>query len=68
MNPASPPPPPPAGHDVTRLLLAWRAGDQAAFDALIPLVYDELRTLDIIPTVRHVVDRYLEDRSTLVLT
>ena len=30
--------------------------------------HDELRTLDIIPTVRHVVDRYLEDRSTLVLT
>ncbi len=45
MNPASPPPPPPAGHDVTRLLLAWRAGDQAAFEALIPLVYDELRRL-----------------------
>jgi RNA polymerase sigma factor (TIGR02999 family) len=30
---------------VTRLLLAWRAGDQAAFEALIPLVYDELRRL-----------------------
>ena len=45
MNPASPPPPPPAGHDVTRLLLAWRAGDQAAFEALIPLVDDELRRL-----------------------
>jgi RNA polymerase sigma factor (TIGR02999 family) len=45
MNQASPPPTPPAGHDVTRLLLAWRAGDQAAFEALIPLVYDELRRL-----------------------
>jgi RNA polymerase sigma factor (TIGR02999 family) len=30
---------------VTRLLLAWSAGDQAAFDALAPLVYDELRRL-----------------------
>jgi 8-oxo-dGTP pyrophosphatase MutT (NUDIX family) len=29
--------------------------------------HDELRTLDIIPTVRHVVDRYLEDRTTLVV-
>ena len=28
---------------------------------------DELRTLDIIPTVRHVVDRYLEDRTALVV-
>jgi RNA polymerase sigma factor (TIGR02999 family) len=30
-------------HDVTGLLRAWRAGDHAAFEALIPLVYDELR-------------------------
>ena len=29
--------------------------------------HDELRTLDIIPTVRHIVDRYLEDRTALVL-
>jgi 8-oxo-dGTP pyrophosphatase MutT (NUDIX family) len=29
--------------------------------------HDELRTLDIIPTVRHVVDRYLEDRTALVV-
>ena len=28
---------------------------------------DELRTLDIIPTVRHVVDRYLADRTALVV-
>lgn len=27
---------------VTRLLLAWRSGDQAAYEALIPLVYAEL--------------------------
>jgi len=30
---------------VTGLLLAWRAGDPAAFEALIPLVYDELRRI-----------------------
>ena len=30
-------------HEVTDLLLSWRQGDAAAFDRLIPLVYDELR-------------------------
>jgi len=30
---------------VTQLLLRWRAGDKAALDALLPLVYDELRSL-----------------------
>src|SRR5262245_37290689 len=30
-------------HDVTDLLLSWRQGDAAAFDRLVPLVYDELR-------------------------
>ncbi len=30
---------------VTRLLLDWRSGDQAALDQLVPLVYDELRAL-----------------------
>ena len=30
-------------HDVTDLLLSWRQGDAAAFDRLIPLVYEELR-------------------------
>lgn len=28
---------------VTQLLLEWRAGDQGAFEALMPLVYEELR-------------------------
>ncbi len=32
----------PAG-DVTRLIAEWRAGDQAAFERLLPLVYEELR-------------------------
>ncbi|MEO0975008.1 MAG: ECF-type sigma factor [Pseudomonadota bacterium] len=31
--------------DVTRLLSAWRHGDEHAFDRLAPLVYDELRKL-----------------------
>jgi RNA polymerase sigma-70 factor (ECF subfamily) len=30
---------------VTELLVAWGAGDVSAFDALAPLVYDELRRL-----------------------
>lgn len=30
-------------NQVTELLRRWRAGDQAALDALMPLVYDELR-------------------------
>lgn len=34
----------PAG-EVTQLLLRWRAGDQAALTALLPLVYEELRSL-----------------------
>src|SRR6266851_720507 len=32
-------------HDVTRLLLEWKQGDRAAFDALIPLVESELKRL-----------------------
>lgn len=31
--------------DITGLLVAWRAGDEAAFDRLFPLVYDELRSI-----------------------
>ena len=34
----------PAG-EVTQLLLRWRAGDEAALPALLPLVYEELRSL-----------------------
>lgn len=30
---------------VTQLLVRWRGGDREAFDALIPLVYDELRRI-----------------------
>ena len=35
------PGPPP--HQVTRLLVDWRNGDQAALEQLIPLVHEELR-------------------------
>jgi len=31
--------------ETTRLLSKWRAGDQGAFDRLLPLVYEELRRL-----------------------
>lgn len=38
---------PPAGDtgEVSQLLHQWAAGDRAALDALVPLVYDELRRL-----------------------
>jgi RNA polymerase sigma factor (TIGR02999 family) len=32
-----------ASGEITRLLVDWRSGDQAALDRLLPLVYDELR-------------------------
>ena len=31
--------------EATRLLSEWRAGDQTAFDRLLPIVYEELRRL-----------------------
>jgi RNA polymerase sigma factor (TIGR02999 family) len=35
----------PSEQDVTHLLLKWSEGDRGALDALVPLVYDELRRL-----------------------
>lgn len=35
----------PSAHEITFLLTAWRDGDQAALDRLMPLVYAELRRL-----------------------
>ena len=35
----------PGPANITRLLVDWRAGDQAALDQLMPLVHDELRRL-----------------------
>ena len=37
--------PTPSPHEVTQLLVAWRAGDRGAFDRLVPLVYRELHAL-----------------------
>jgi hypothetical protein len=34
-----------APSQVTKLLQVWRAGDPKALDALLPLIYDELRRL-----------------------
>ena len=35
----------PATGDLTSLLRTWNAGDEAAFDQLMPLVYDELHRI-----------------------
>jgi RNA polymerase sigma factor (TIGR02999 family) len=35
----------PSSQEVTRLLLAWRNGDQEALERLTPLVYGELRRM-----------------------
>ncbi len=35
----------PAPHEVTRLLHAWRSGDENALNRLFPVVYDELRKM-----------------------
>lgn len=35
----------PSAHEITRLLVAWSGGNEAALEQLIPLVYDELRRL-----------------------
>jgi RNA polymerase sigma factor (TIGR02999 family) len=32
-------------HQITELLLAWRSGDAEALDRLMPVVYDQLRSL-----------------------
>jgi RNA polymerase sigma-70 factor (ECF subfamily) len=34
-----------AAEEVTQLLMAWRGGDDNAFDKLLPLVYEELKSL-----------------------
>lgn len=35
----------PSPQEVTGLLIAWSKGDQAAFDRLLPLIYNELRQM-----------------------
>lgn len=44
--------------DVTRILSRIEAGDQHAAEALLPLVYDELRKLAAVRMVTHV-DQFL---------
>lgn len=39
----------PATQEITRLLVAWSDGDQAAPEKLIPVVYDELRRRSLPP-------------------
>ncbi len=34
-----------ADQPITKLLLAWRGGDEAALSALMPIIYDQLRNL-----------------------
>lgn len=45
MEPSLPPPAGPPSSDVTQLLVAYNDGDRAALDRLLPLLYDELRSL-----------------------
>jgi DNA-directed RNA polymerase specialized sigma24 family protein len=48
-----------AGGDITGLLRLWSAGDELAFEQLVPLVYDELHRMAL---------RYLAgERSTVSL-
>ena len=35
----------PTNQNVTQLLVRWKNGDEAALDQVVPLVYDELRSL-----------------------
>ena len=53
MQPSQPP-------EITGLLNAWRNGDQASFERLMPLVYDELRRLARRYTSRERADRTLQ--------
>ena len=41
--PAAPTPPEDNSQDVTELIGAWRRGDPAALEGLLPLVYEDLR-------------------------
>jgi len=49
---------PKAAEEVTALLQAWSGGDQAAFDQLAPVVYNELRRL-----ARHYMARERRDHT-----
>jgi RNA polymerase sigma factor (TIGR02999 family) len=51
--------------EVTRLLLRWRAGEEAALAALLPLVYEELRSMAR-RHLRHERDSHTLQRTALV--
>jgi RNA polymerase sigma factor (TIGR02999 family) len=55
----------PARGEITRLLVAWADGDAIAADALMPLVYDELRSMARMYVRRGERDRTLQ-RTALV--
>jgi len=57
--------PPPTPDEITRILQDWEGGNREALDRLIPIVYDELRTL----ASRQLVREWRHDRphtTTLV--
>ena len=45
-------------YDITQLLHEWQGGSREAFERLVPLVYDELRTL----AARHLANEWRHDR------
>jgi len=47
-----------SSRQVTQLLIRWRGGDRDALDALVPLVYDELRSV-----ARHYLQRERRDHT-----
>ena len=49
--------------DISRLLVAWNGGDEAALQALIPLVYPELRRIARIHLARRASDDTLESAA-----
>ena len=49
---------PPDDSDITQLLHEWQGGSREAFERLVPLVYDELRTL----AARHLANEWRHDR------
>jgi len=49
--------------DISRLLVAWNGGDEAALQELIPLVYPELRRIARLHLARRAADETLESAS-----
>ena len=49
---------PPDDSNITQLLHQWQGGSREAFERLVPLVYDELRTL----AARHLANEWRHDR------